>query len=117
MKLDIRPKNRLTLVRIEILLLCTLGIYWLHNKYKWDLFTGIVWWVVALILLSYLFFRVKLFRYLFSIAFSLIWGFMAYAFAQSASRSTSIPWIAAIVAIFISLTLHKDYFDFESGAD
>jgi len=117
MKLDIRPKNRWTLVGIEILLLCTLGIYWLHNKYHWDFFTGVIWWVVAFLLLSGLFFRIRLFRYLFTIAFSLIWGLMAYSFAQSASKSTTTHWVAAIVAILIALALHKDYFDFERGAN
>lgn len=117
MKLDIRPKNRWTLVGVEILLLSTLGIYWLCKKYHWDFVTGMVWWIVALLVLSGLFFRIRLFRYLFSISFSLIWGLMAYTFAGSASKSTATHWVAMILAILVSLFLHKDYFNFERGAN
>lgn len=115
MRYEIRPKNRWTLVGIEILLVSTGVIAWLYKKYHWDFATALVWWVVAVFTLSFLFFGVRIFRYLFSIAFSLLWGGIGFSVAHSATKSTVTPWIAAIIVIFISLFLHKDYFQFERG--
>jgi hypothetical protein len=71
--------------------------------------------VVTLIVLSFLFFRIRIFRYIFSILFSLVWGLFAYMFADSASDSSFTPWVTLALVVAIALFLHRDYFHFESG--
>ena len=115
MKLDIRPKNRWTLVGLEILTVSVLASIWLAKKYNWDLITGIICSIVITLVTSFLFFQVKLFRYIFAVLFSLFWGFLCYVFVDSATRSTATPWIGLALATIISLYLHKDYFRFERG--
>ena len=112
---EIRAKNRWTLVGGEIILLSILIPIWMAKKWSWDTFTGIIAGIVILIVISFLFFRIRIFRYIFSILFSLIWGSMGYVFADSASKSSVTPWVTALVVIVISLFWHKDYFRFENG--
>ncbi|MBX2922087.1 MAG: hypothetical protein KF746_07840 [Chitinophagaceae bacterium] len=112
---EIRAKNRWTLVGGEMILLSILLSVWLAKKWSWDTFTAIIAGIVILIVTSFLFFRIRIFRYIFSILFSLAWGLLGYTFADSASASSVTPWVTALLVIALSLFWHKDYFRFESG--
>lgn len=115
MKLDIRNKNRWTLVGLEILVVGILLSIWLAKKYDWDLMTGVIVSIVIIFVTWFLFFRVKLFRYIFTVLFSLFWGFLCYVFVDSATKSTATPWLGFAIATIVALYLHKDYFRFERG--
>lgn len=115
MKLDIRNKNRWTLVGVEILAIGVLASIWLAQKYSWDLITGIIVGVVIVLTTGLLFFQARLFRYIFTILFSVFWGFLCYTFVDSATNSIATPWVALVLAMLLSLYLHKDYFRFERG--
>ncbi|TDE09568.1 hypothetical protein [Dyadobacter psychrotolerans] len=113
-KITVRRKNRLALVRIEIFVLAVFVSHWLGKKYEWDRVTGVAVLIITVVLTAGLFFRIRIFRYIFSILFSLLWGFLVYGFADSATTSSYSPWLAFGVVAGISLWLHKDYFTFES---
>lgn len=114
-RLEFRETNRWTLVGVEIVLLSVIIPYWLGKKYDWDLASGIVCGAVILIVTGLLFFWARVFRYVFSVAFSLLWGALIYTFIDSATDSSVTPWVAFGVATIVSLALHLDYFRFERG--
>jgi uncharacterized membrane protein len=68
-------------------------------------------------LIGFLFFYFRIFRYIFSVVFSLAWGFIAYAFAMSASKSDLSHWVAFIMVFVISLLIHRSYFSFETNSE
>lgn len=113
LKGEIRPKYRLTLVILEMIGICVFGAYMMTQNYKWDTFTGVIAAVVIFMILAFLFFRVRIFRYIFSIAFSLCWAIAAYNLTESFTDARATRWIAAAIVFLISAFLHKDYFDFE----
>jgi hypothetical protein len=114
LKFEIRDKNRWTLVKIEIVALSILSSIWVGKKYSWDLITGIIACIIIMITSGALFFKLRAFRYIFTILFSIFWGFLCYVFVHSASISSYTPWVGFVLALLISLYLHKDFFDFES---
>jgi hypothetical protein len=115
-RIIIRKTNRFTLVGFEILALSVFLSYWLCKKFEWDWITGVVIVLIGSGITGALFFRVRIFRYIFSVLFSLLWGFLIYMFADSLTTSHVSPWLAFGVMVVISLALHKDYFSFERNA-
>lgn len=73
-KFEIRPKRRITLVGIEIVVFSIIAAIWLKSEYSWDNFSTVIAGVISGIILGDLFFGFRLFRYFFSIIFSLFWG-------------------------------------------
>jgi len=90
--------------------------YWACKQYSLNWILGIIIFIGSMLLMSYLFFRIRIFRYVFAIVFSFGWGFLAYAFASSATRSESTSWIALAAVFALSLFIHKAYFQFENTA-
>ena len=71
----------------------------------------------ASILFIFLFFANKIFRYSFSILFSLVWALAAFVIGQFVeSSSDTTAWVFGIVAFAISLLAHKRHFSFLKDA-
>ncbi|WP_161890079.1 hypothetical protein [Pontibacter russatus] len=80
------------------------------------------WGVVAFIVLTYaiveLFFRVKVFRYIFSVLFSMVWGAIVFSFTKGmdeASGQTS-GLIMGSIGFLFGLWAHRDEFRFNKDA-
>ena len=72
----------------------------------------------ASILFISLFFANKIFRYSFSILFSLVWALAAFIVGQFIEKSSdTTAWVFSIVAFGISLLAHKRHFSFLKGAE
>lgn len=109
-------RRRTPLAVIEILI-TSIGLStWLSRKYHWDWVTGVLLFLGTAALISFLFFRIRIFRYIISILFSLIWALFAYTFISGFTKSTVISWIATGVVFVICLVAHKSYFAFERDA-
>lgn len=115
-KIIIRKKTHLPLVVLEMLLLAGILAYWLCKKYDLDWILGLLIFLATIFVNSFLFFRIRVFRYIFAIIFSLGWGFLGFGFAMSVTKSTVTPWLLFTVVFAVSLLLHKSYFSFESNA-
>ena len=71
----------------------------------------------ASILFIFLFFSNKIFRYSFSILFSLVWALAAFIMGQFVEKSSdTTAWVFGILAFGISLLAHKRHFSFLKGA-
>lgn len=104
-------KRLIPLVVIEMLLSSALLTYWLHKKYAFDWIINIVIFFCAFGVLSALFFGVRIFRYLLSIAFSAFWGLLTWGILKGPpGSSTTSAWIAGGFVFLIALFLHKAYF-------
>ncbi len=112
-KFEIRPKWRITLVGIEIVVLSIFIAMALGRKYDWDTYTILIAGIVNALLTFLLFFCLRFFRYVFSILFSLFWGYLAYRMALDMTDSKAACWITFGLVVMGSLVLHKDYFEFE----
>lgn len=114
-KFEIRPKGRVTLVGIEIIILSFVIAAWLNRKYEWDGYVTIISGIVAALTITTLFFGIRLFRYILSILFSLFWGYCAFQAAASMTNVKAACLVTFGLIVLLSLALHKDYFEFESG--
>ena len=88
----------------------------LSYKYHWSI--GIVTFLILFFATNYLFFSNRIFRYLFSIVFSAVYGAFFYAIGYYVVKEnpTTPAMIFGVLAFLISLWLHKDHFDFLKGA-
>jgi hypothetical protein len=69
--------------------------------------------IVVFISMIYLFFQFRLFRYLFSITFSVGWAIGAFLVGQQIEKSSdTTSWILSVLTLLIALWLHYDHFDF-----
>ncbi|HEY8781900.1 MAG TPA: hypothetical protein VIM16_09815 [Mucilaginibacter sp.] len=115
-KYIISKRNRFSLAGIEMVTVSIFSSYWLCKRFDWDWLIGVAVFFASNLLIGWLFFRVRLFRYILSILFSFFWGFLAYTFSTGITESTVSLWIALVVVFLISLALHWSYFDFERNA-
>lgn len=116
-KYIVTQRSRYPLVFIETAGISIFSAYWLCKHYNWDWIVGVAIFFVCIVLIGALFFTFRIFRYIFSIAFSLFWGFLAFTFASSASKSDFSHWIAFILVFIISLFIHRSYFYIETDSD
>jgi ABC-type polysaccharide/polyol phosphate export permease len=110
-------RRGVSLYTIETALTSLILAIWLCRKYHWDWIIGVLLFFGVSFLIGILFFRVRLFRYIMSILFSLFWALLAYSFATAATKSTVSPLLAAGVIFVIGILSHKRYFRFESTAN
>ncbi len=104
------------LVVIEMMI-ASLGVsVWLCKKYAWDWIIGIVLFFSIIFLLGVLFFRIRIFRYIISILFSLFWALLAYSFATGLTKSHVSPWLLAGFVFIVGILLHKGYYKLEREA-
>lgn len=101
---------------LEMLFSSALFSYLTCKQYNLDWILGFIIFFGCFVIMSLLFFRVRIFRYIFAIVFSFGWGFLAYAFANSATKSESTSWIALAFVFVVSILIHKAYFQFENTA-
>lgn len=113
----VTQRNRYPLVLIETAGISIFSAYWLCKRYGWDWIIGIAIFIVCIAVIGAMFFRFRVFRYFFSIAFSLFWGFLAFVFASSASKSDFSHWIAFILVFVISIFIHRSYFYIETDSE
>ena len=109
-------KRRKSFVAFEMVIASLTISIWLCKKFKWDWVTGVSVGIGTLILLGWLFFGVRIFRYIISILFSLIWAFLGFMVEKSLTRSSIAHWLLMVLVFIISMLAHKDYFDFERKA-
>src|SRR3954452_9176477 len=101
----------------EFLILAVIVGFLSIRYYKVHTAIGFLLGVLSMGLFSALFFANRAFRYLFSITFSLVWGFLAYTIGQAIERtSDTTAWVFMALAFAISLGAHKDHFDFLKSA-
>lgn len=81
-----------------------------YKQLGWDTYSLILAGILTAAIMSQLFFRVRVFRYLFSFVFSLFWGLLAFMLARELTTSKIACWITFGLIVYISLSLHKDYF-------
>jgi len=112
----ILKKRSKRLFVIELIISSLVISVWLCKKFGWDWVTGLIIYFVSTALISYLFFRVRIFRYIVSILFSLIWAFLGFAMATALTRSKVSPWLLMGFVFIVSTVFHKGYFDFERKA-
>jgi hypothetical protein len=112
----VTQRSRYPLVFIEIAGISVFSAYWLCKQYCWDWVMGIAIFLTCIVAIGMLFFRFRIFRYIFSIVFSLAWGFLAFIFASSASKSNLSHWIALILVFILSLFIHRSYFYIETNS-
>jgi len=63
--------------------------------------------------IAYFFFQYRIFRYLFSLLFSLGWATGVFLIGQQIEiTSNTTGWVLSIVAFAIAIWLHYDHFDF-----
>jgi hypothetical protein len=113
----ITQRSRYPLVFIEIAGISIFSAYWLCKYYGWDWIIGIAIFVTCIVVIGMLFFRFRIFRYIFSIVFSLFWGFLAFMLASSATKSDLSHWIALTFVFIISLFIHRSYFYIETDSE
>ncbi len=113
----VTQRSRYPLFFIETAGISIFSAYWLCKRYSWDWIVGVAIFFACIIIIGALFFRFRIFRYIFSIAFSLFWGFLAFTFASSASKSDFSHWIAFILVFIISLSIHRSYFYIETDSE
>jgi len=74
---------------------------------------GIIIAIGAILGIVYLFFEFRLFRYVFSILFSLCWAVAAYLAGQNIDKASSTTsWVLSNLVFAITIWLHWDHFDF-----
>jgi len=97
----------------------SLLISWLTTStYKLNWAWGVVLFIGLLLVVAFLFYRFRLFMYVFTLCFSLIWAKFAYMMTlglDKKSGSTSGLIMAGVVFTF-SLWFHRDEFNFRRGA-
>lgn len=81
-------------------------------KYHWSI--AIVTLIGLVLGVNYLFFSNKIFRYVFSVLFSLLYGGIAAIIGAYLDKDnpTTPALVLGVLAFLISLYLHKDHFDF-----
>ena len=81
---------------LEMLFSSAFFSYWACKEYNFNWILGIVIFFGGMLIMSLLFFRVRIFRYIFAIVFSFGWEFLAYAFAAvqpTPSRLLGLHWL------------------------
>src|SRR3954466_7091858 len=74
---------------------------------------AVLFGLLSMGLFSSLFFANRIFKYLFSVAFSLAWSFLALVLWKAiVNNSDATAWVFMGLAFFISLEAHKNHFDF-----
>ncbi len=69
--------------------------------------------IVAFYGFALLFFKFKVFRYIFSIMFSFVWTLFAFLLGQKIDETgNTTSWVLSIVTFAASIWLHYDHFDF-----
>ena len=109
-------RRGISLVVIEMIIIALSLSVWLCKKYQWDWVAGVLLFFGCLFVLGGLFSYVRIFRYLISFLFSLLWALLAYSFVGGLTKSTVSLWLATGVVFVISIALHKDYFVFNRDA-
>lgn len=81
--------------------------------YKTHPAIGLIIGIAALFLFAVLFFKVKIYRYIFSILFSVGWAVVAFLAGESIDKSSdTTAWIFAAIAFALSIWAHWDHFTF-----
>ncbi|MDR6781923.1 hypothetical protein ABIE26_001588 [Pedobacter africanus] len=112
-----RRRSGSLLVAIEMLLISAYSTYWLCKKFDLDWILGTLIFIGSMFVIAFLFFRIRVFRYIFSIIFSLAWGFVALAIAFMLTKSNVSPWILSVVVFGIGLLVHKGHFTAEDSTE
>lgn len=94
--------------------LSILGICYFN--YHWSI--GLITLIALYVLTFYLFFLNKIFRYVFSLLSSLVYGslFAILDYLIDKENPTTPALVFGILTFLISLFLHKDHFDFIKGS-
>lgn len=114
-KIIIYRRNQSLLVKLEMLLLSAFSSYWLCKKFDLDWILGGLIFLGSIFIIGLLFFRIRVFRYVFAIIFSLAWGALGFAFATVVTKSTITPWILFAVVFGFSLVVHRSHLRFETS--
>lgn len=116
-KYIIHRRGRSKLVGLEILGISVFAAYYACKQFNWEWIAGLAITLVISVAIGFLFFRFRIFRYVFAILFSLAWGALAFGFASLISRSDFSMCVAFILIALISLFAHKKYFRFKRDAE
>ena len=85
--------------------------------YKLHTATALLVGIASMFLFAVLFFANSIFRYLFSILFSLGWALLAFVAGVSVeTKSDTTGWVFAIITFAMSIWAHWDHFNFMKQA-
>lgn len=69
--------------------------------------------IISFYAFALLFFKFRIFRYIFSILFSVGWTLCAYLLGQEIDKAgDTTSWVLSIVTFAASIWMHYDHFDF-----
>ncbi len=110
-------KRQNKILYTEFLLLAGLIAFLSVSYYKIHPAIGLLIGIAAIFLFAVLFFKVKIFRYIFSVLFSLGWAAGAFMAGESIDKSSdATAWVFAVIAFALSIWAHWDHFTFLKDA-
>jgi hypothetical protein len=111
-------KRRNRILYGEFLVMGVFTAWYLIKTLHLHVVVGLIVTVAADWFFYFLFFRVRIFRWLVALAFSAGWGFLAFGIGQTIDRKSGTTSIILGISAFIYLLwLHKDHFDFLKDSD
>jgi hypothetical protein len=110
-----KRENKIIYFETFITALLLSFILWKLFKYHWA-FTIVTFGLFELGFI-YAFFELRLFRYIITVLFSMVYGFIGFVVGALIDKNTfTASVVFSFIAYFISILLHKDHFDFLSIA-
>lgn len=87
------------------------------SYYKIHPAIGLLIAIAAIFLFAVLSFKIRFFRYIFSILFSLVWTAGAFMAGESIDKSSdTTAWVFAAISFALSIWAHWDHFTFLKNA-
>ena len=110
-------KRRNTILYSEFFIAAIVAAIFCVHQFQLHPAIGLLIGIGTLFLLIFLFVSSRIFRYIFSILFSLGWAAGAFSVGQSIDKKSEITsWIFGLVAFAICLWAHYDHFKFIKDA-
>lgn len=110
-------KRQNKILYAEFLLSAGLVAFLSVSYYKIHLGISLLIGIAAIFLFAVLFFKIRLFRYIFSILFSVGWAIGAFIAGESIDKnSDTTAWVFAAIAFALSIWAHWDHFTFLKDA-
>lgn len=110
-------KRQNTILYSEFFISAIVGAIYCVHQFKLHPAIGLLIGIGTLFLLIFLFVSSRIFRYIFSIIFSLGWASAAFFVGHSIDKKSDITsWVFALLAFAICIWAHYDHFKFIKDA-
>jgi len=106
-------KRRNTILYVEFFIVALATSLLLFKYFKLHPAIAFLVAIASFFISAFLFFSKSIFRYLFSLLFSLAWAFIAFFTGHLLETKTDMTaWTLALLAFVISIWAHRDHFKF-----